>query len=118
MAGPLLMSRRYQINLRGRPMTLRRLITAGSGGSASTYNVIIVKGVKWSFRPDQLTGGVLQGDAIVEILQDDLTAKTWPAPPRKGDTMIIDSRTWTVQGNEALYEDITNIGHSIWVRGG
>lgn len=113
MANTLLLSRRYEITKRARPMTLRRMTS-----TPNVYISITVAGVKWSYRPDQLVGGVLQGDAQVEILNDEIFLKSWPGPPRRGDTMVIDGRTWTVQGNDALYEDVNPIGHSVWVRGG
>lgn len=108
MGGPLENSRRYEITKRGRMMTLRR----------GQLSAIQVRAMKWNFKPEQLTGGVLQGDCQVEIMNDEMAIAGFPGPPRRGDSMIIDGRTWTVQGNEAQYEASTLFGHSIWVRGG
>lgn len=93
----------------GRAMTLRRRT-----GTTETYTDAAVRGYLSSFRPDQLTGGVRQGDAQVTIGPD--TAPL--AGVATGDLLTIDGGTWSVLRAQALYAGTTLAGWRLWVRGG
>jgi hypothetical protein len=94
-------------------MTLRRLLTT------STISDVTVMGYLVMFKPDAVgTGSVMQGDATVSILNNEILACAWPGPPRQRDQMVIDGRIWSVQGSTPLWEGTTCIGHDIYVRGG
>lgn len=101
-------ARRRLLARRGRPMTLTRL-----NGPAVT-----VLGHARDYRPEELVGGIQQGDLRVEIGADEVAAAGWPAPPRKMDRLTVDGRTYTVQGASAVQDGATLAGWSLWVRGG
>ena len=100
-------ARRRLLARKGRPMTLMRL----NGPSVSLI------GFARDYRPDELVGGLAQGDVRVEIGADEIAASSWPAPPKKLDRITIDGRTYTVQGASAVYDGPTLAGYSIWARG-
>lgn len=97
----------------GRLMILRRRT-----GTTNTFTDVMVKGVTRAFKPGELLGGLAQGDQQVTISNAEIDAADWPGPPRKGDLLIIDGRTWTVQGADPrmLGDDV--LAHILWVRGG
>ena len=97
----------------GRPMTLRRQ----TGVNPATYLDLPVAGRLSAYRPEQLQGGVQQGDASVAILNDELAAAGWSAPRAK-EAIVIDGRTWQIIGVRAAYERSMVIGFALWVRGG
>jgi hypothetical protein len=105
-----LISRRRLLAQRGRPMVLRR--------PGTPYIDVTVQGFKAAFSPEQITGGVQQGDCRVQILADEITAAAWPGPPKNKDSVVVDGRTWSVQGATPLYDGATLLGFSLWVRGG
>jgi hypothetical protein len=108
-----LASRRKQINAKGRPMTLRRLLTT------STKVDVTLNGFISTFRPEQIgVGAIQQGDASIAILNDEIVAAAWPGPPRTRDQMLIDGRVWTVQGSTPIYEGTDCIGYNLFCRGG
>jgi len=105
----------------GRGMVLKRRVGTGSSFVSAT-----VKGKATAYQPQELVGGVIQGDRKVRIAQADLTAAGWPgaAPvgvtagqwpdrPSKGDSLDGSA----VQGAEALYDGETLVGWKVWVRG-
>lgn len=92
----------------GRTMTLQRL-----GGPS-----VDVLGYPRNYQPDELTGGIQQGDRRVEILTAEINAAGWPGPPRNGDRLVIDNRTATLQAAFPVDVAGRRIGYSLWVRGG
>lgn len=94
----------------GRRMTLRRRI-----GTTSTFTEAAALGVLRGFSPDELVGGVMQGDARVILDAAPLAAL---APPRKGDFLVADGRTWSVQGAHARMVGDDLAAYELWVRGG
>ena len=66
------------------------------------------------FAPDELVGGIVQGDRRLIVLAEDLIARQFPLPLRKGDKAIIrgrecnieapDDNTRRVQGVLIAYE--------------
>lgn len=107
--GALQAARRRQLAAKGRPMVLSRLTPALS---------VTLQGKDNAFAPDQLQGGVQQGDLQVEILLDELQAASWPDRPRSPDKLTIDGRTYTVRDATLVSEGPTPIGWTLWVRGG
>jgi hypothetical protein len=93
----------------GRAMTLRRRT-----GTTETFTDAAVRGYLTSFRPDQLTGGVRQGDAQVT-----LGSATAPlSGVATGDLLTIDGASWSVLRAQPLYAGATVAGWRLWVRGG
>lgn len=110
--GTFLNTRRYHIARRGRPMTLRRPLTT------TTVSDVTVAGIDRAYKPEQVAGDIRQGDRMVAILNDEITAAGWPGPPRPRDLMLIDGLQATVEGSFAIYDGAVCIGHDIQVRGG
>lgn len=110
----LLEGRRRAIIRRGRAMTLRRALPT----SPVTYAECPLLGFQAFYRPEHITGGVRQGDARVQILNDEIAALSWPGPPVSQDLIVIDGRTWAVVGALAVYEGSSCIGFDLHVRGG
>lgn len=104
-----LAARRHMIRTRGRLMSLRR-----EGASPLAVDLM---GFPRAYRPDEIEGGVVQGDQQVEILNDELAAAAWPSKPAHPDRLVIDGGTATVQGARPVYDGALLIGWSIWVRG-
>lgn len=103
--------RRRHIARHGRQMELRRPT------STTSYTSVPVRGIFSGYKPEQMTGGVQQGDAKVSILNDEIALLAWPGPPRRRDAMLIDARVWNVEGATLIYDGDTLIGHDLWVRG-
>lgn len=97
----------------GRAMVLRRRV-----GTTSAFTDVLVHGVTQTYKPGELLGGLVQGDQQVTISDADIDAADWPGPPRKGDIIIIDGRTWALQGAETKYLGDAVLAHVLWVRGG
>lgn len=112
--GALLNSRRRMLAKDGRPMILSRPNPA----SGSPPAPVTVQGYLFPFAPEKIAGALRQGDASVQILNDEIAAATWPGPPTAGDWLQIDGLTWLVQGSGPLFEGATLIGHSLVARGG
>ena len=95
-------------------MVLRRQ----TGVNPSTFLDVAVLGFTTAYRPEQITGGVKQGDESLALLQDEIDAAGWPGPPRAGDAVLMDAKTWQVVGNFVLRDGPLAIGHKVWIRGG
>ena len=101
-------------------MTLSRL-TAGSDPPA--YTEVTVLAFPSRFAPadaassaqEPSLGVVMLGDERVEILNDEIEAAGWPAPPRRNDRLS-DSYPRTVQAAWPVYDGGLLIGWSLWVR--
>lgn len=98
------MLRRY-----GRPMTLRRRV-----GTSGIFHQVEGRGTLRSYTPQELQGGVMQGDAQV-VLDADTGAL---GSPKRGDFLLVDGRTWAVQGAIPRAVGGTVVGYDVWVRGG
>ena len=94
-------------------MTFRRQLTV----NPTTYKDVLLKGFARAYRPEQLSADVRQGDQEVAILDDELVA-AGINPPKVRDLMIIDGRTWSVQGAETVADGEELIGWNLTVRGG
>lgn len=95
-------------------MTLRRRASATDASPAT----VTVNGVARGYKPQQIAGNVREGDMQVSILNDEITAASWPGPPLPRDEIVIDGNLWRVEGCETLYEGTLCIGHRLQVRGG
>ncbi len=114
--GALLDGRRRQIKRRGVLVRLRR---QNPGPAPFTYAEVPFLVVLSAFKPDQLTGGVQQGDANLQTLDDEIRAARWPGPPRIKDTIVFpDGKTWAILGAMVVRDGPAVIGHWLWVRGG
>jgi hypothetical protein len=96
----------------GRPMLLRRRVTAPDG-----FVEVTVNGITDNYKAVELIGGLVQGDRKVTISNREIAAAGWPGPPRKSDQIRIDGVTTTVQGCETKYLGEVVLAHVLWVRG-
>jgi hypothetical protein len=96
----------------GRPMKLRRRV-----GTTSTFTDVDVYGADRGYKPDEIAGLLQQGDRRVTIGTAEILAASWPAPPRKGDFLVIDGVSTAVQGVEPRYLGTTPLAYVMWVRG-
>ena len=111
--GSFLASRRRLMALRGRPMVMRRQ----TAPRPPAYAERPVRGIFRGYSPEQITQGMLQGDASIALVIDDLygwTVQPWP----QVQIVIPDSGTWIVQGALPVYDGAELIGHNLHVRGG
>lgn len=103
------------IERHGQTVTVRRREGTGATFSPS----VTVKGRVHSYRPEELIGGIQQGDRRVVIAPAELVAAGWNTgdAPRKGDQILIDSHVTTVQGCEVRYLSGIAARYDLWVRG-
>lgn len=103
-------TRRRLLATRGRPVVLTK-----AGGAAVT----VLAHVNLMPRYTDIPGSnVVQPRQSIEILNDEIAAASWPAPPSKPDRIQIDGRTSVIQNAHPVYEGATLIGWSIFVEGG
>lgn len=96
----------------GRAMTMRRRV-----GTSGDFTTATADGVLGTYRPDQLAGGVMQGDARI-ILDAAPIVAAGLSPLVKGDQVVADGRTWAAQGVHARYDGDVICAFEVWVRGG
>lgn len=102
-----------QIAAYGQDVTLKRRI-----GTSADFTVATVKGKVHHYRPDELIGGIVQGDRRVTIAPSSLTGTEWAGVvPRKGDFVTIDGADAAVQGCEVRRIGDEAARYEIWVRG-
>lgn len=94
----------------GRAMTLKRRI-----GTGATFTEATVQGFASAYRPEHLTGLVRQGDLKV-VIGPDTGAVT--APIKAPDMLVVDGRSYAVQGATARMVGDAIAGYELWVRGG
>lgn len=97
----------------GQDITLRRIV-----GTTNPVNVdCTVRAFVRGYKPDELVGGVIQGDSHVIIAGADIDAAQWPGGepvqsppratdprvPRKGDKVIIEGRLRNVEVAAPVY---------------
>ncbi len=89
---------------RGQDVILRRI--SGSGPSATSIDVAC-RAVVRGYRPEELVGGIAQGDSQVILSPSEIRSSGWPDPggsppgsvslPRKGDKLIVQGRMRTIE---------------------
>jgi len=100
------------IDVVGEIVTLRRL----TGPLQIPFDVT-TRAVVVGFQPDELVGGIIQGDKRVIMGPRDLTVRQWPQPPRKGDQIIIRGRINTIEGVDDVSLGGVTVRYNILVRG-
>jgi hypothetical protein len=97
---------------RGRPAPLRRRV-----GTTSSFTDVTVDVVSAGYQPQELVGTILQGDRKAVISNDEIEAASWPGPPRKGDLLVLDGVSTTIQTSVAMYDKLGIIAYILQVRG-
>lgn len=114
--GAHLDARRRNIARRGRTMALQR--TSGSYPSVTTVTVDLI-GFSHAYKPDPLTGTLIQAELVFEILNDEIAASgSYAGPPIKGDQIVADGLTYEIVGVDIVREADVVIGHQLMVKGG
>ncbi|MGE0425410.1 MAG: hypothetical protein AB7O88_24330 [Reyranellaceae bacterium] len=107
---------RDMLALVGEPVVIRRY--TGAGADRPRFDADAPARVV-EYAPDELVGGIQQGDRKLILLADDLIARQFPVPPRRGDKAV-------VRGNELNIEAVDDnsrrvagvlIAYEIQVRG-
>lgn len=111
--GALREARRRALARRGRPMTLRRMVTP-----PGTFVSATVTGFSADYAPDDLAPPLVQGDRRLEILHADLVAAAFPWPPREPDEVFDGDESFTVIFAAPVWEGTERIGWTLAVRGG
>jgi hypothetical protein len=96
----------------GRPMTLRRRT-----GSTTSFTEAAANGVLHQFSPEELSGDILHGDARIILDAAPVIAADLD-PPRKGDHVVADGRTWQVLGAMVGIVRESPCAYELHVRGG
>lgn len=96
----------------GRSASLRRRV-----GTTSSFTTVSLKAFDRGFKAQELVGGIVQGDREVVIGNAEIDQADFPGPPRKGDVVVIDGISATVQGVLTMYDGVTRAAHILWVRG-
>lgn len=81
----------------GRDVTLQRLVSGAV--TASLTCRAMVRG----YKPAELAGGIVQGDTRIVVAAATLTDGGFPVPFRKGDRVVIDGRTTTIQAADPIH---------------
>jgi hypothetical protein len=120
---------RRQIEAHGQDISLRRVTRTPSGEPNVIYSVDIRAFVR-GYRPDELVGGILQGDSKVMLSASEIEASGWPGPnlsttptnqdrrvPRKGDDVILEGRVRNIEVATPFYLDNELVRIELEVRG-
>lgn len=97
----------------GQDVTLRRV----TGTTSQTFTDVPVRAFIRNFLPNELVGGITQGDRLAIIANVEIAAASWPGPPRKGDQIIAGSKVSTVQAVEPVRTEGIIIRHNLTIRG-
>jgi hypothetical protein len=96
----------------GEPATLVRL-----PGRSGTRVELAVKCVMTFSLPTAPTGGVVQAPNEIRIGNNEIAASNWPAPIRRGDQIIVNGITYTIQGVQTASPGGVPAEHLLYVMG-
>jgi hypothetical protein len=105
---------RRRIAAHGQDIRLRR-VTQGPSGAQIIYSVECRAFVR-GYHPDELVGGIIQGDSKVTLSATEIEAQGWPGPnssttptnqdrriPRKGDDVVIEGKVRNIENAIPFY---------------
>ena len=102
-------------------MTLSRVV---AGSDPPAYINVTVMGVPGNLVPTTQQRGRVQvrtigvqmlGEEKIEILNDEIAAAAWPAPPARNDRVFTDALLRTVQSAAPIYDGVLLIGWTLQV---
>ncbi len=102
-------------------MTLSRVV---AGSNPPEYINVVVMGVPGNLVPTTAQRGRVQvrtigvqmlGEEKIEILNDEILAAAWPAPPARNDRVFTDALLRTVQSAAPIYDGVLLIGWTLQV---
>lgn len=95
------------LNQYGSSMTLTRLPST----------TVTLQGSVRGYVTTELVGGIQVGDRAAIIGVTEINAASWPAPPRAGDQMLIQGRTFRVISADPCTVAGVDIRYSLHIRG-
>ena len=102
---------RRQLQAHGETITLRRIVPNESTLEATALAKVT------GYTPDELVGGIIQGDQRAIVLAEDVAAGAIPLPLKTGDKLVYMGRVLNVQflalrrvAGETIAYDITARG--------
>lgn len=108
---PTIASVAARIEREGEDVELLRMLEGGGEMRAT------VKAFVRGFKPEELGGGIVQGDRAMHVAPATLAAAGFPDAPRKPDQVTIAGRTATVQSCETRRLRGVPCVHIVQVRG-
>lgn len=96
----------------GAAVTLRR----PTGPSGITFDVPLMAVIR-GYAPNELVGGIQQGDRRAIVSNRFILERQWPGPPRRGDQLIVDGRTTTIQAVDSTEVGDLIVKHELQIRG-
>lgn len=96
---------------RGTAVTLRRLVSGGPPIDVTVMATIM------GYQVNEFVGGIVQGDRRAKISDDDIAVAAWPGPPRRGDQIIANGRTFTVQACDTATMGASVLSHTMQITG-
>lgn len=70
-----------------------------------------------NYQPDEIGGGVVQGDQKAILGNVEIAAAQWPGPPRRGDQLVVGGRTRTIEAVITATIDGEDERHDLQIRG-
>jgi hypothetical protein len=70
-----------------------------------------------AYSPEELVGGIIQGDSQVICSPTEMTAASWPLPPRANDKTVIQGKVRNVTAATPIYMNGTLVRIEMTVRG-
>lgn len=101
-----------QIAAHGQPVTLRRMVT--NGDPVDLAAAAFVRG----YKPEELIGGVAQGDTMVTLSPSALVGSAFAANlPRRNDKLVVEGRLRNVEMADPVRLSGTLVRLNLQVRG-
>lgn len=97
----------------GEPVLLRRPL----GTSPQTFRDVTVKGLARGYAPNELVGGIIQGDSQVIVSPSEMIADGWPWPPKINDKVVYAGRMRNVQAVQVVSIGVDPVRIEMQVRG-
>ncbi|WP_048710788.1 phage head completion protein [Microvirga massiliensis] len=79
-----------EFSIRGEVVTMRRVVPNAPAIEAVARAIVV------GYQPDELIGGITQGERRVYVAADDLERAGWPIPPKVNDRIIVRGRSLNV----------------------
>lgn len=107
---------RDMLALVGEPVTIRRY--TGAGPERPRFDANTTARVS-DYAPDELVGGIQQGDQKLVLLADDLVARQFQVPPHRGDKAIVRGHELNIEAVDDNTRRVAGmlIAYEIQVRG-
>ncbi|MCC0809190.1 hypothetical protein FPV16_23835 [Methylobacterium sp. W2] len=97
-----------QIAAHGQPVTLKRLSPAFSGDLRVFFR---------GYKPDELAGGIQQGDSTAVLSPTGLSSISFPGLPKVNDKLTVSGRVRNIQAVEPVEIDGVLVRVNLWLRG-